>query len=70
MGKKDNLEETDVDGTIKLKWIFKKLYEGVEWTNLAQDRDKRPVLVNTVMILRVEYNAGNFLSSGGTVKFL
>jgi hypothetical protein len=35
---------------------------GTDWIDVAQDRDKRRALVNTVMILRVPYNAGKFLS--------
>jgi hypothetical protein len=27
--------------------------EGVDWIHLAQDRDRCPALVNTVMILRI-----------------
>jgi hypothetical protein len=34
----------------------------VDWIHLAQDRDRWHDLVNTVMNLRVPYNAGNFLS--------
>jgi hypothetical protein len=36
---------------------------GVDWIALAQDRDQWRALVNTVMNLRVQYNAGKFLSS-------
>jgi hypothetical protein len=36
---------------------------GIDWIDLAQDRDKWRALVNTVMNLRVPYNAGKFLSS-------
>jgi hypothetical protein len=37
--------------------------DGMDWIDLAQDRDQLRALVNTVMNLRVPLNAGNFLSS-------
>jgi hypothetical protein len=37
--------------------------DGMDWIDLAQDRDKWKALVNTVMNLRVPKNAGKFLSS-------
>jgi hypothetical protein len=37
--------------------------DGMDWINLAQDRDQWRTLVNTVMNLRVSENAGKFLSS-------
>jgi hypothetical protein len=40
----------------------------VDWIHLAQDRDQWQAVVNTVMYLRVPYNAGNFLSSWVTIS--
>jgi hypothetical protein len=36
-------------------------WDGRNWTDLAQDRDRWRALVNAVMQLRVPLNAGNFL---------
>ena len=36
---------------------------GMDWIDLAQDRDRRRALVNAIMNLRVPYNAGNLLTS-------
>jgi hypothetical protein len=37
-------------------------WNGVDWVNLAQDRDQWRALLNTVMNLRVPQNVGKFLS--------
>jgi hypothetical protein len=37
-------------------------WDGMDWIDLAQDRDQWRALVNTAMNLRVPYNAENFLS--------
>jgi hypothetical protein len=46
---------------IAILYLLEK--SGVDWIDLAQDRDQWKVLVNTVMILRVSKKAGTFLSS-------
>jgi hypothetical protein len=38
------------------------VWGGVDWINLAQDRDKWRVLVNVVIKLQIAYNAGKLLS--------
>jgi hypothetical protein len=37
-------------------------WDGIDWIDLADYRDERRALMNTVMNLRVPSNAGNFLS--------
>jgi hypothetical protein len=37
-------------------------WNGMDWIDLAQERDKWRALVNTVMNLRIPKNAGKFLS--------
>ena len=47
------MEDPGVDGRIILKWIFERLGGGIDWIDLAQDRDRWRAVVNTVMNLRV-----------------
>ena len=54
---------------IKLKWIFKKWNEGLDWIDLAQIRNRWWGLVNVIMNFRIPYNAGN-LTARGLAKFL
>jgi len=46
-------EDIGVDGRIILKRIFKKWDEGMDWTGVAQDRDRWRALVFAVMNFRV-----------------
>ena len=48
-----HLEDADVDGRVILRQIFRKWDRGMDWIDLAQDRDRWWVLVNAVMNLRV-----------------
>jgi len=51
---RDHLEDPDVAGRIILRWFFSKCdVGGVDWIELAQDRDWRRSLVNAVMNFRV-----------------
>jgi hypothetical protein len=44
----DHLKDPGVDGRIILKWIFERLDGGVDWIDVAQDRDRWWALVNMV----------------------
>ena len=50
---RDHLEGPSIDGTIILRYIFRKWDGVMDWIDLAQDRDKWWAVVNAVMILRV-----------------
>jgi hypothetical protein len=49
----DHLKDPGVDVRIILKWMFEKLFEGVDWNDLAQDRDRWRDVVSAVMNLAV-----------------
>ena len=49
----NNLEDPDVNGRIILRWIFRKWDGGMNWIDLAQDKDRWWALVNVVVDPRV-----------------
>jgi hypothetical protein len=49
----DHLGDPGIDGRIILRQIFRKWYGGINWIELAQDRDRWRALVNAVMNPRV-----------------
>jgi len=46
---RDLLEDPGLDGRIVLKWIFRKWDGGMDWIDLAEERDRWWALVNAVM---------------------
>jgi hypothetical protein len=42
--------------------LREKEWDCMDWIVLAEDRDQWSALVNTVMNIQVQYNAGKFLS--------
>lgn len=60
----DDLEDVGVDDRIILKLILEnKLFKGVDWINLVQDRDRWRALVSTVTNFRVPSREGDFLNN-------
>jgi hypothetical protein len=57
----------DVGGWTILKWILER-YDGggMDWIDLAQDRNQWRTLVSSVKNLRIPQNARTFLSSSTT----
>jgi hypothetical protein len=48
------MDDLGVDGKVLLKWIFKKWeWEGMDWIDLAEDRESWRALGNEVLNLRV-----------------
>jgi hypothetical protein len=47
------LDNLGVDGRILLKWMYEKWDEGMDWIDLARDRNRWRSLVNAVMNLQV-----------------
>jgi len=54
MRERDHSEDPGIDGRIILRWIFRKWDAGgMDWIELAQDRDRWRALVNAGMNFRV-----------------
>ena len=51
---REHLGDLGIDGRLMLRWISRKWdVGGMDWIELAQDRDRWRALVNAVMNLRV-----------------
>jgi hypothetical protein len=50
---RDHSEDLGIDRRIISRWIFRKWVGGMDWIDLAQERDRWQVLVNIVMNLWV-----------------
>ena len=61
--------DADVDGRIILKWTFEKRDGGMDWIDLAQDKERLRAAANAVMNLRFAYSTGKFLTGWETVSF-
>ena len=53
LSERDHLEDPGVDGRVMLRWICGKLDGGMDWVDLAQDRDIWRALVKAAMTLLV-----------------
>jgi hypothetical protein len=60
-----HLEDTAADDNVKLEFKETRLDES-DWINLAQNMDKWQGVLNMIMNLRVQQNAGNVFTSPWT----
>jgi hypothetical protein len=47
------LKDLGIDVRIILKWVFRRWDRGMDWIDVAQERDTWQALVNAVMNLQV-----------------
>jgi hypothetical protein len=66
----DTARRNETLGRPRRKWVenikmnLREIgWGGIDWIDLARDRDQWRALVNTIMNLRVQENTGKFLSS-------
>jgi hypothetical protein len=57
---RDHLGDPDVGDRIILKWISGSGMRGMDWVELAQNRDGWRAGINAVLILRVPCSTGDF----------
>jgi hypothetical protein len=57
---RDHLKDRGVDGKVILKWVFRKCCGGMDWIDLAQNRNEWQAFVNGVMNNWVSQNGGIF----------
>jgi hypothetical protein len=48
-GESEDLKDPSVDRSIILRWVFRTWYVGVDWIDLAQDRDRWRTFENAAM---------------------
>jgi hypothetical protein len=52
-GKRDNFKDLCIDGRLIIRYILKEIcWEGMDWTDLAKDRDKWWSVLNVVIGLQ------------------
>jgi hypothetical protein len=58
----DQLEDPGVDGII-LKWIFTQWDGGMDWNDMAQDRDRWRPLVNIYFVIYTAFQTSSIILS-------
>jgi len=58
---RDHMQDPGVDGRIILRWTFRKSDGGMDWIELAQDRDRWRALVNSGNEPSSSIRCGEFL---------